>query len=106
MTREGVDTVVRYGGEEFLLILPETNLARGHDLAERIRTSFAAMVSMHGTTRLATTASFGVVSTRPSAHNPPVASQALIAQADELMYAAKRGGRNQVRVAGQELDAA
>lgn len=106
MTREGVDTVVRYGGEEFLLILPETNLARGQDLAERIRSSFATMHSMHGTARLATTASFGVVSARPSPQSPPVASQALIAQADELMYAAKRGGRNQVRVAGQELDAA
>lgn len=106
MTREGIDTVVRYGGEEFLLILPDTNLTRGQDLAERIRGSFASAYSMHGATRLATTASFGVVSARPSPTSPAIASQALIAQADELMYAAKRGGRNQVRVAEWERQAA
>jgi diguanylate cyclase (GGDEF)-like protein len=105
-TRDGVDTVVRYGGEEFLLILPETNLTRGHDLAERIRASFAGAHSLHGDIRLATTASFGVVSARPGAPAPLITSQALIAHADELMYAAKRGGRNQVRVAEWEAEVA
>jgi diguanylate cyclase (GGDEF)-like protein len=98
MTREGIDTVVRYGGEEFLLILPETGLDRGKDLAERMRASFASASSVHGDTQIATTASFGVVSARLSPQLPVVASHALIAHADELMYAAKRGGRNQVRV--------
>ena len=41
-TRDGIDSVVRYGGEEFLMILPETDLAGGVRLAERLRTGFAA----------------------------------------------------------------
>ncbi|WP_332876936.1 GGDEF domain-containing protein [Massilia sp. S19_KUP03_FR1] len=98
MTREGIDTVVRYGGEEFLLILPETNLDQGKDLAERMRASFASARSICGDAHIATTASFGVVSAHLSPQLPLVASHALIAHADELMYAAKRAGRNQVRV--------
>jgi diguanylate cyclase (GGDEF)-like protein len=101
MTREGIDTVVRYGGEEFLLILPDTGMAGGHDLAERVRAQFASASSQHGDVRLATTASFGVVSARlaspvPGAGSPASIAQALIAHADELMYAAKRSGRNRV----------
>lgn len=96
MTRDGVDTVVRYGGEEFLLILPDTGLDRGRELAERMRARFAGASSVHGDAAIATTASFGVVSARLSPRHPPVAGQAMIAHADELLYAAKRGGRNQV----------
>jgi diguanylate cyclase (GGDEF)-like protein len=41
MTRDSIDSVVRYGGEEFLLILPETDLAGGELLAERLRQTLA-----------------------------------------------------------------
>jgi diguanylate cyclase (GGDEF)-like protein len=98
MTREGVDTVVRYGGEEFLLILPNTDLDGGHALAERMRARFANASSLHGQARIATTASFGVVSACLTLQQPVIPGHVLIAHADELMYAAKRGGRNQVRV--------
>jgi diguanylate cyclase (GGDEF)-like protein len=104
LTRDGIDTVVRYGGEEFLLILPGTTLDQGHALAERMRATFAGTRTRHGATELAATASFGVVSAPLSPQQPAIASHALIAQADELMYAAKRGGRNQVRIT--ERDAA
>jgi diguanylate cyclase (GGDEF)-like protein len=96
MTRDGIDTVVRYGGEEFLLILPDTNLADGHALAERMRARIAGADSLHGPVRISATASFGVVSARLSSSLPGIPGQALIAQADELMYAAKRSGRNRV----------
>lgn len=99
MTRDGIDTVVRYGGEEFLLILPETDLPDGLALAERIRTKLTEAISMHGDVRINATASFGVVSTCLLPHLPTIASHALIARADELMYAAKRSGRNRVHVA-------
>jgi diguanylate cyclase (GGDEF)-like protein len=96
MTRDAVDTVVRYGGEEFLIILPETRLDGAVELAERVRTAFAAERIACGDVTLATTASFGVVGADFAA-NQAITPQALIAVADELMYDAKRGGRNQVR---------
>jgi len=95
MTRDAVDTVVRYGGEEFLVILPKTRLDGAIELAERIRAAFAAQRIDCGGTTLATTASFGVVG---AGFGPgqSVTPQGLIAVADELMYEAKRSGRNRV----------
>jgi len=105
MTRESIDTVVRYGGEEFLIILPETWLDGAVELAERIRAAFAAERIACGDTLLATTASFGVVGADFAAHQA-ITPQALIAAADDLMYDAKRGGRNQVRARQVEADSA
>ena len=96
MTRESIDTVVRYGGEEFLIILPETRLDGAVELAERVRAAFAAERIPYGDIALATTASFGVVGADFAA-NQAITPQSLIAVADDLMYVAKRGGRNQVR---------
>jgi len=95
MTRESIDTVVRYGGEEFLIILPETPLDAAAGLAERVRATFAAQRFPVGAAALATTASFGVVSV-DFGTTRAVTPQALIAAADELMYEAKRAGRNRV----------
>ena len=99
MTREGIDTVVRYGGEEFLLILPGIGPADGHALAERMRVAVSEAASLHGHVRISATASFGVVSARFARGAPAMAGHALIAQADELMYGAKRSGRNRVHIA-------
>lgn len=102
MTRDGIDTVVRYGGEEFLLILPDTALEDGTALAERMRTRVAEASSAHAQVRISATASFGVVGTRFSPDRPGIAGHTLIALADELMYAAKRDGRNRVHAAPWE----
>ncbi len=107
MTRESIDTVVRYGGEEFLIILPETRLDGARELAERVRAAFAAQrVELDGGLSLGTTASFGVVGADfGGAH--AVTPQGMIALADQLMYEAKHAGRNQVkaRQLGQRLEA-
>ncbi|MBB3118326.1 GGDEF domain-containing protein [Pseudoduganella violacea] len=102
MTRENVDSVVRYGGEEFLLILPETGLEGATLLAERLRRRFEESTVRFEGHNLQATASFGVVTADfadgAQALRPEESSQySLIAKADELLYAAKNGGRNQVR---------
>jgi diguanylate cyclase (GGDEF)-like protein len=98
-TRAGVDSVVRYGGEEFLAVLPATDLDGGLRLAERLRASFAAtsVPAPDGQGTVATTASFGVACIRVAAHNQQHALRDLIAAADKLMYDAKRAGRDCVR---------
>ena len=98
MTRETVDIVIRYGGEEFLVVLPQTELAGALALAERVRAAFAnASVQVGDQARVAATASFGVASVPARHPAPPEHVDALIAAADEELYAAKRGGRNCVR---------
>jgi diguanylate cyclase (GGDEF)-like protein len=100
MTRDSIDSVVRYGGEEFLLILPETDLGGGTLLAERLRQGLAAAPVEHDGRRIAITASFGVASVdfATSTHDAHVN---MIAAADNLLYAAKNSGRN--RVCAQQL---
>ena len=98
MTRDGVDSVVRYGGEEFLAILPGTDLDGGIHLAERLRTRFAdtSVMTDDGKERMRTTASFGVACADPAADGGHHVLRDLIAVADKLMYDAKRGGRDRV----------
>lgn len=98
MARETVDSVIRYGGEEFLLVLPQTELAGALALAERIRDAFArASTSLGGDTAVCATASFGVASVPAFHAHPPASYEALIGAADDQLYAVKRGGRNGVR---------
>jgi diguanylate cyclase (GGDEF)-like protein len=99
MTRDGTDSVIRYGGEEFLAILPGTGLEGGIRFAERLRTQFAATASpsIDGSSKVATTASFGVASAELSEDGAGATLHDLISTADKLMYEAKRGGRNCVR---------
>jgi diguanylate cyclase (GGDEF)-like protein len=92
LTRDTVDSVIRYGGEEFLLVLPQTDLAGAQALAERIRATFADAPDA----TVKATASFGIASVPTHAAALPASSEALIGAADAQLYAAKRGGRNMV----------
>jgi diguanylate cyclase (GGDEF)-like protein len=97
-TREPVESVVRYGGEEFLLVLPGCALGEGIRRAERLRQAFAAteLVASDGVTRLRATASFGVASVHLAQATLEDPMREAIAAADELMYQAKRNGRDRV----------
>ncbi|MGJ9418059.1 GGDEF domain-containing protein [Massilia sp. CMS3.1] len=98
MARAAVDSVIRYGGEEFLIVLPQTELAGAHALADRIREAFAnASTSAGGGSFVSATASFGVASVPAQHPHPPATFEALISAADEQLYAVKRDGRNGVR---------
>ncbi|WP_338760977.1 GGDEF domain-containing protein [Massilia sp. METH4] len=107
MTRETVDSVVRYGGEEFLVVLPETDLEGARALAERVRHAFGSTGSAVEFGQFVTaTASFGIAAVPALYPDAPETPAVLIEAADAQLYAAKRGGRNCVRgavVTGERL---
>jgi diguanylate cyclase (GGDEF)-like protein len=89
-----IDVMGRYGGEEFLLFIPEVEQEAARHIAERIRVSVEQALSKSGFTRPTVTISLGVVSLT---EDIPTLS-ALVARADAAMYDAKRSGRNRVAV--------
>jgi diguanylate cyclase (GGDEF)-like protein len=91
------DSVARVGGDEFVILLPDTGLDGAVVLATRLRDMYAARTVGGGEGRLALSLSIGVTSGPAAAEG---AAEELRARADEALYAAKRGGRNLVRVWG------
>jgi len=89
------DSVGRYGGEEFAAVLPECKIAEAVKLLEDVRRRFEAIRFTHEGTEFSVTLSAGIASTEycPDADG-------LLPAADAALYAAKHGGRNQVRAAG------
>ncbi len=87
------DVCGRYGGEEFLLVLPKANADTAIELAERLRLQLAS-ISVPELGRTTVTASFGVTEVDPLAES--ASADAIIRRADEALYTAKRNGRNQV----------
>ncbi len=85
------DLVVRYGGEEFLLLLPEVDLAAAARIAERARAAVAATALGP---RVQVTVSMGVAERRASETR-----DGLIRRADAALFCAKRAGRNRVELA-------
>ena len=96
------DVIGRYGGEEFVIVLPMTNAHHAYPLAERIRTRVAAICVPTEKGDASVTVSIGIVE---MFHSPKVDSiDDLIRRADEAMYAAKQAGRNRTEVRSQESD--
>mgnify|MGYP003982204175 CR=1 FL=1 len=93
------DWPCRYGGEEFGLILRETDLDGAIILAERIRKEIGSL-QLHNKAQLVpVTSSFGVVSSTLCMNPCDLSSKWMIGSADRALYAAKEGGRNCVRTA-------
>jgi len=89
-TLRQVDKVGRYGGEEFLLVLPDTDIEGAHILAERVRALMADFTFEPQDYR--GTVSIGVASWLPGNES----WEALVSRADQALYAAKESGRNRV----------
>jgi len=90
----GSDVCCRYGGEEFLLVLPGMPEASAVERAEELRTAMAAAPVAYGERSIAMTASFGVATYPRDGRT----GDELIAAADGALYAAKAAGRNRVNV--------
>jgi diguanylate cyclase (GGDEF)-like protein len=89
----GADTLARWGGEEFLLMLPDTELHAARQVLARIQAEISALRPVVRDAALQITFSAGLTASRPEER---IASA--IERADRAMYAAKAGGRNRIVV--------
>ncbi len=91
-----IDSLGRYGGEEFVAVLPECSAQQARRIFDEIRERFAALSFNAGESHeFQVTFSAGICET-----SGQLASGVLLERADQALYAAKHDGRNQVRVAG------
>ncbi len=89
------DIPARFGGEEFVVLLPETDRPHAQDAAERLRRAIEKLAFQWQGRAIPIRASIGVASCPECAGSP----HDLVRAADEALYEAKENGRNQVRVA-------
>ena len=90
------DFAARYGGDEFVVLLPQTNEAQGALFAERLRKRLADVSEQAG---LPVHGSIGVAAVTSDDLDSPEAAEDLLRRADEALYRAKRSGRDRVEVA-------
>ena len=88
------DLFARMGGEEFVIVLPDTPLEQAAEVAERLRRTLAEKVFEHEGSSIQLTSSFGVCCCTSGVEQP----EFVLARADELLYRSKREGRNRVTV--------
>lgn len=98
--RRGMDAFGRLGGEEFAMLLPGLDASAAVRLAGDAQARFAAIDTRAAGYDFRLAASFGVAETRHGGY----ALATLLSHADQAMYAAKRGGRRQVRVYAPGID--
>lgn len=93
MIRE-TDIAVRYGGEEIVILLPDTRPKSAAIVAEKIRKEVEAAVSSAERASIQVTVSIGIASASPAGQE----FQAILAEADKALYRAKTAGRNRVEL--------
>jgi diguanylate cyclase (GGDEF)-like protein len=101
------DVLSRFGGEEFVVLLAESDEKNAGEIAERIRSNIAALVIEFNGQAMPVTISIGTATFEPcQASTSPVLvkANALIQSADAALYEAKREGRNRVKNSGVVLE--
>ena len=88
------DVICRYGGEEFIVLLPGAGAAGAHFVVDRLRMLIEKTPFVHGSEKITIRFSAGVAELQPDEE----AAQ-LVERADQALYQAKRGGRNRVNMA-------
>lgn len=94
LARRAPDLAARWGGEEFIVLLPETNLSEAWVVAENIRTHVQELALPHPMARAANVVTISVGVSSWGYEDP----QELISRADKALYAAKNNGRNRVEI--------
>ncbi len=99
--RRAEDLVARYGGDEFAVLVPETDLAKAEEMADAVRREIEELGLVQGPacSRPMVTLSFGIAAVRPVDGLSP---SDLVAMADGALYRAKTLGRDRVVVWGRE----
>ena len=93
------DLAFRYGGEEFVIVLPGATQQLGLSIAERLRARIAQSDFIFGTAKIPVTISVGL-----SVKTPSVTSSRVFEQADQALYKAKQQGRNNVQCCAVKLE--
>jgi diguanylate cyclase (GGDEF)-like protein len=93
------DLATRYGGEEFALVLPQTDAREAMSLAERIRSRLASLpIPIDASRCVSLSVSIGVATLSGRRHGSPAAlAREILDSADRAVYRAKAAGRNTVR---------
>ncbi|MGZ5443247.1 MAG: diguanylate cyclase [Thermoanaerobaculia bacterium] len=86
------DLFARMGGEEFVIVMPDTSLQKAAEAAERLRATLEERIFTYEGAEIRLTSSFGVC----TATSPVEQPEFLLLRADELLYRSKRDGRNRV----------
>ena len=83
----------RYGGEEFVILLPNTQLEEAVQILSRVRRTLTKKFFLHENKRLLITFSAGIAQ-----HRPEESQDHIFKRADEALYRAKKSGKNQILV--------
>jgi diguanylate cyclase len=86
-----MDVIARFGGEEFMIVLPETPLEDAVQTVTRVQRELTKQIFMYNNQRLLITFSAGV-----ALHHPGEVQESIIKRADEALYKAKKAGKNRV----------
>jgi diguanylate cyclase (GGDEF)-like protein len=87
-----IDLIGRYGGDEFIILLPETDLENATQVGERLRNNIIGSPYFKDSKPVHITISVGAASRKPQDESLEV----IIERADQALYQAKEGGRNQI----------
>jgi diguanylate cyclase (GGDEF)-like protein len=90
-----MDIAARYGGDEFVILLPHASADLATTVGERIHTQFTLQMRSIVPANLSLTISMGIASVQ---HNKPINSDVLVALADEALYEAKHRGKDRMVV--------
>ncbi|RMJ02704.1 putative diguanylate cyclase YdaM [Marinobacter litoralis] len=88
------DLIARMGGEEFVLLLPETPINKACEIAQQLRVIIRALGVLHEGHTIELSASFGITSNRPNDPN----LEALLQRADQALYQSKEQGRDRISI--------